>query len=173
MLFGSTLIRTLCAEKSVLFDTVRIVFVLAMGCFYGEVRGVHPINLKCSLHSLLSFLSSSSVLIFPVSPFLFSFLPSHLFLPLFSSSAVTPTLHSGDQLEKAVHTLLICSHSLPCVLFLYFVHLLSLHFSFPRRFPLFNLIPLSSCAVSSPPIFCFFIFVRMRPFAYSNLSVPH
>lgn len=66
MLFGSTLIRTLCALKSLLFDTVRIVFVLATGCFYGEVRGVRPINLKRSIHTLLSFLP----------PSLPSFLPS-------------------------------------------------------------------------------------------------
>lgn len=39
MLFGSALIRTLCAEKSVLCDTVRVVFVLARGCSVGRLEG--------------------------------------------------------------------------------------------------------------------------------------
>lgn len=119
MLFGSTLIRTLCAEKSVLFDTFRIVFVLAMGSFYREVRGVHPINLKFSIHPLLSSLPSSSALILPSPTFLFSF---------FSSSLSSPPQQTVRlcTLERAVHTLFISSHSPLCIFSLYFVHLLSL-----------------------------------------------
>lgn len=122
MLFGSTLIRTLCAEKSVLFDTVRIVFVLAMGSFYGEVRGVHPINLKFSIHPLLSSLPSSSALIFPSPTFLFSFSSSSLSSPPQQSVR----LCTDDQLMRAVHTLFISSHSPLCLFSLYFVHLPSL-----------------------------------------------
>lgn len=127
MLFGSTLIRTLCAKKSVLFDTVQIVFVLAMGCFYGEVRGVHPINLKFIIQfpcSLPPFLLCSDVPFaeLPVFPFVRS---------LLSSSEVSPTLHSDDRLEKAAHALpLLTFSSLHHLALLCTSPLFTLHFSF-------------------------------------------
>lgn len=125
MLFGSTLIRTLCAKKSVLFHTVQIVFVLAMGCFYGEVRGVHPINLKFIIQfpgSLPRFLLCSDVPFSdnPVFPFVRSL-----------SSEVGPTLHSDDRLEKAAHALpLLTFASLHHLALLCTSPLFTLHFSF-------------------------------------------
>lgn len=147
MLFGSTLIRTLCAEKSVLFDTVRIVFVLAMGSFYGEVRGVHPINLKFSIHPLLSSLPSSSALIFPSPTFLFSFSSSSLSPLLLSSqsdSALMTSWREQCTLFSSPHILL--SASSPSTLYIS-----PLYFAFlrPQRFHLFNLIPHSVALVSS------------------------
>lgn len=145
MQFGSTLIKTLCAEESVLFDSVRIVFVLTMGYLNGEGK-VNLINLKCSLHPLHSMFSSSScTLVF-----------------LFISSAVTLAFDSVDQLERAAHILFISSFplSLLCI-------------SVSLLFSDFNLIPHVPSPLLPPPICCFFIFMQVGPRAYSNLPVPH
>ena len=148
VLFGSALIRTLCAEKSVLCDTVRIVFVLARGCFMARLEGS-----TLSIWNL-AFIPCLASLPFlpPVSrhPRFPSVSSSHS-----SSSAVSPTLHSDDQLERAGLSLFISSRfsSLHILPLLCTSPLFTLHFSFPL-FHLFNLIPHSvafpsSCAISS------------------------
>lgn len=110
MLFGSTLIRTLCALKSLLFDTVRTVFVLAMGCFYGEIRGVRPINLKRSIHTLLGFLPPSLPSILP------SFLASFSAQSLSLHSAFLPSRSSPPQ-QSALLCTLMTSWRERCTLF--------------------------------------------------------
>ena len=144
MLFGSKLIRTLCSVESVLFDTVHIVFVLAMGCYEEEFRGVPPpINLKFSIHLLLSSLSVSPGHTTPSSAFLFSFC---------ASSAVGPNLQSDDRLERAALSLFSSPHMhfspTPSPASLY-IKTLYLAFLFPSRFHLFNLISLSVASLSS------------------------
>lgn len=134
MLFGSTLIRTLCALKSLLFDTVRTVFVLAMGCFYGEVGGVRPINLKRSIHTLLSFLPPS-LPSFLLSSRLSLLCPSPCTLLSFSRSSppqqsvLLCTLMTSWR-ERCTHALFICPCS-PLCIFSLCSPLFTLHFSFP------------------------------------------
>lgn len=143
MLFGSKLIRTLCSVESVLFDTVQIVCVLAMGCYGEEFRAVPSINLKFSIHPLLSSLSVSPGRTTPSSSFLFSFC---------ASSAVGPNLQSDDRLERAALSLFSSPHMhfspTPSPASLY-IKTLYLAFLFPFRFHLFNLISLSVASLSS------------------------
>lgn len=178
VLFGSALIGTLCAEKSVLCYTVRIVFVLARGRFLGRLEGFTLSIWNLAFISCLALLSLPSSSKFP-------FLHSHL-LPfprlsfLQSVSAVSPTLHSDDQLERAVFTLFISSHFPLYIYSLYFVHLHSLlcishssFFIFLIRFPTLLPSPSSYAVSSSLHQSVVSLFVWARPLAYSNLPVPH
>lgn len=102
-------------------------------------------------------------------------------LSLLSSSAVSPTLHWWPAGESSAHSFhLLTFSSLPLLPLLCTSPLFTLHFSVPNvsifLIWFLTLLPWSPRMPSpllSPPICCFFIFVRARPWAYSNLPVPH